>query len=410
MFKTHVLNSKPKTYLDYPELVKRFESIDLNSIEEVLNFTSTYSIDTKSPMFLFKLYGGSNAISLLADLIISYYNTNVYVYTVSPVFTLVEKIMINRISELICSEKGYGLGLFFPGCSYCNTAGLIVARHRFDPSTKMVGSKPMSIVTSTKSHYSIDKSAIMMGVGLDRVIKVDFDLISESELEQIIVDNNVFCVCSTFGTTSEGILESVSRFRNILLKHRVWHHVDACVGGILIYSTKHKDLTLELQYADSISMDFHKIANIAVQCSALMVRSDHLADYLFHDDSNSNSNSNNADISSMSFQCGRKADAFRLFLTDQMSDMSDRIDKFIDRVDRFKKIIKQDDRFILKVDERSVTHIVFEVVGCDKVNEIVSRLRSDGVFLEHFDRYIRIVPINPLTDDRFRWLLDRISE
>ena len=32
------------------------------------------------------------------------------------------------------------------------------------------------MITSIYSHYSVDKSAIMMGLGLDSVIKIDFEV------------------------------------------------------------------------------------------------------------------------------------------------------------------------------------------------------------------------------------------
>ena len=42
------------------------------------------------------------------------------------------------------------------------------------------------------SHYSIDKGAIIMGMGTDNVIKIDFDTTTPEEFEEIVVRNNVF--------------------------------------------------------------------------------------------------------------------------------------------------------------------------------------------------------------------------
>jgi hypothetical protein len=307
--------------------------------------------------------------------------------------------------------------------------GLISARHKYVNSD----SGPISIICSTKSHYSIDKAAIMMGIGLDQVIKVDFESTTLEELEYIIINNKVFCICSTFGTTSEGILESVERFRPIIKKYNVWHHVDACVGGILIYSAKNIGFGLGLGLPDSISMDFHKIADIAVQCSALILKSTHhnvlrevtdigagVADYLFHKIPGEMDKDH--DISSLSFQCGRKADAFRLFVYDSLINMSSRVDIFIDRVREFNLCIELDQRFKKITNCNTLTHVLFTPIqiierygdNADTINvaigQVVKMLRTENIFLEYHSNFIRIVPINPRTTIvEFKYILDRID-
>ena len=71
------------------------------------------------------------------------------------------------------------------------------------------------MITSVNSHYSIDKGAIIMGMGTDNVIKIDFDTTTPEEFEEIVVRNNVFMINSTMGTTSEGIMESVDKFSKV---------------------------------------------------------------------------------------------------------------------------------------------------------------------------------------------------
>ena len=71
------------------------------------------------------------------------------------------------------------------------------------------------MITSTNSHYSIDKGAIMMGMGTDSVIKIDFETTTPEEFEAIVVANNVFMINSTFGTTSEGITENMDKYEKV---------------------------------------------------------------------------------------------------------------------------------------------------------------------------------------------------
>lgn len=430
-----ILIERDRHYLEFDRLVEEWDRVrnslggttaSNSDIRSVLEFVATYSIDTKSPYFISKLYSGSDSLSLLADMLISYYNTNVHVYSVSPVFTMAEHLMVDRISHLIDST-GYGTGLFLPGGSYCNLVGLIAARYHYDRTTKNAGitglDAPLKIIASSRSHYSIEKAAIMMGIGLDNVIKVDYDKATTEDLELIISNNRVFAICTTFGTTSEGVLETIERFRPLLNRYRVWHHVDACVGGVMVYSDDHRKITSELKHAHSIGMDFHKIMNIAVQCSGLMVRSDLSyvlsevtsvdARYLFH------ANDNNHDIAAMSFQCGRKADAFRLFIYDSLIDLSNRVDDFLNRVEQFNRIIEMDDRYTPYSVESNMTHVLFtptllldqnEEEIHDNIGQIVRALRTENIFLEYHDTYFRLVPINPkLTSVEFNHILNRID-
>lgn len=416
-------------FVEYEELLRLWENVRSSSdfsMQSLLRFVAKYSIDTKSPFFLSKLYGGADSLSLFADMLISYYNTNVHVYSTSPVFTLAEKLMIQRISRLLSSEE-YGSGLFLPGGSYCNAIGLIAARHAHNALTKCSGNGlvPLSIIASHRCHYSIDKAAIMMGIGLSNLIKIDFDTINSNELEAIIVEKNVFCIVSTFGTTSEGVLESVHNWEALLSHYNVWHHVDAAIGGVLLYvDSPH---TSHLAKADSITIDFHKLANISVQCSALMIhkRHEHVlhevtsvnADYLFH---SFESNGESIDIAAMSFQCGRRGDAFRLFVVDNMCDMKERISDFINRVQNFKDIVKNDKRYSLHSTEGhdTVTHVMFTPSNLLAYNvgrittliaHIVKNLRSENIFVEYNSTYFRIVPVNPsFHEEQMKHLLDRI--
>ena len=57
----------------------------------------------------------------------------------------------------------------------------------------------------------------MMGLGMDSVIKIDFEKTTPEEFERIVIEKNVFCINSTFGTTSYGTLESVKKFEEVKL-------------------------------------------------------------------------------------------------------------------------------------------------------------------------------------------------
>jgi len=423
----------PKTYLPYNELLVK--SQNLSTLKDLIDFTCQYSIQTSHPYFLSKLYSGGDNLSLIADFLISYFNTNVHVYNVSPVFTLAEEQILAKILHLIYPNSNpdpnpnlnpnpnpyynpnpnpdthFGDGLFLPGGSYCNTLAILCARHRKYPHSKFSGvDQPMTILTSTRSHYSIDKSAIMVGLGLHHVLKVDFNQLTIADFEKIIQQNNVIMINTTFGTTCEGDLENVDKFEEIIKREKIWHHVDACVAGIAVFSEKYRGLAAGLEKSDSVTIDFHKAMNISLQCSALVVKEKEVlrsvssveADYLFREEDH--------DIGNRSFQCGRKADAFKVWLCDRVGDLEKRSTEFFERVNTLKQVIYQDKRYeLIHVD--SYTHICFKIrdFNVKKLHELVVRLRTKNISLEYYQDYIRIIPVNRgLSEELMRKLLDHI--
>ena len=63
------------------------------SIDECISTLKTvfkYSVNTMNPYFLDKLYAGTDPIGQVAELITSILNTNLHVYQVSPVFSVME--------------------------------------------------------------------------------------------------------------------------------------------------------------------------------------------------------------------------------------------------------------------------------------------------------------------------------
>ena len=73
------------------------------------------------------------------------------------------------------------------------------------------------VITSIDSNFSIDKAAIMMGIGVDNVIKIDFDETTPRQLDTILKNNDVIMINSTFGTTSEGKMENLDKFAKVNL-------------------------------------------------------------------------------------------------------------------------------------------------------------------------------------------------
>lgn len=108
-----------------------------------------------------------------------------------------------------------------PGGSFANFMGLELARFRAHPeaNTKgLYGMKPMKVLTSEVSHYSMKKGMILIGGGTQNIIYIKTDEAGRmipSELERVIkaeidAGNEVMLVNSTVGTTVEGSIDPIT--------------------------------------------------------------------------------------------------------------------------------------------------------------------------------------------------------
>ena len=347
-------------------------------------------------MYVDKLYSGSSAIGIISELIITLLNTNVHTFNSSPVFTLIELETIKTINNII----GYDInsdGIFCPGGSYSNMLALLCARNKINPNIKKVGynNKKYSIFMSEQGHYSIINSVIILGLGLDSVYKIKCDnnnKINLRDLENKIIEsikkNEIpLFINITAGTTVLGIFDNISNVYEISQKYKIWLHLDASWGGSVLMSDKYKYLLENCHLTDSITWNPHKMLGIPLQCSVLLIKDTKTlidttnidVNYLYHYNQENNQE-NNLDLGKKTFQCGRKADAFKLWLSWRYygkKGFETRINTAFDNVNYFINEIttKYNDNFIL-VSVPSFVNICFWYIP-HKYNNILSEIKKD---------------------------------
>ncbi len=117
-------------------------------------------------------------------------NGSVFTYEISPCYTLMENYLYEHMRKLMGWEKIDGT--MTPGGSFANFMGLQMARFKAHPEANkkgLYGLKPMKIMTSEVSHYSIKKGMILVGGGTDNIVYVKADASGRmiaSELEKAI--------------------------------------------------------------------------------------------------------------------------------------------------------------------------------------------------------------------------------
>lgn len=161
-------------------------------------------------------------------------------------------------------------GIFAPGGSMANIFGMILARHEKFPEIKTKGLCNMGqlvIFVSEDAHYSFVKGSIWMGHGSNSVVKVksnEYGVMDVSNLEQCIEDSLKdgkipLMIACTSGTTVLGAFDPIFEVSKVAEKYKLWLHVDAALGGTVLFSSKHKHLMAGVQFADSVAWNLHKL-------------------------------------------------------------------------------------------------------------------------------------------------------
>ncbi|KAL4716255.1 hypothetical protein ACJJTC_004749 [Scirpophaga incertulas] len=297
-------------------------------LEKCVREVLQYSVKTDRATFKNQLYGGMDPYGLSGAWIAEAFNTSQYTFEVAPAFTLIELTMIRHISRLFGISGGDGI--FSPGGSMSLFYSIVAARYKAFPEVKSKGMRAlpdMVLFTSEDSHYSIKKAAHWLGFGTEsvRVIKTNArgqmlvdELDSELQKERSL-GRYPLLVNATAGTTVLGAIDDLPAIAELCKKYGVWMHVDACWGGSLILSSKYKHTLSGIESADSMSWNPHKMAGAPLQCSVALVRERGLlhaanaaaATYLFHRDRFYDTRYDTGD---KSVQCGRKIDAFKLWM------------------------------------------------------------------------------------------------
>lgn len=284
-----------------------------------------YSVRTGNKQFMNQLYAGFNMPAFIGEVLTILANTSMYTYEVAPVATMIEREMIN----LMNSYSGYnqGDGVFLTGGSNANLVAMFSARNHKIPASRFDGidrNKHLTAFVSEHAHYSFENAANMLGIGAHNVIKIPVDEYGRmipDELDRAIKSSlqkgeTPFFVGATCATTVLGAFDPLDELAEICSNHDIWLHADGAFGGSLILSPETKHLFRGIEKTDSFGWNPHKLMNIPLVASVLLVKqkgtlhfnlTDINTDYIFHN------NNDVEDLGKKSIQCGRRVDAVKLW-------------------------------------------------------------------------------------------------
>ncbi|WP_329120284.1 pyridoxal phosphate-dependent decarboxylase family protein [Streptomyces sp. NBC_01353] len=321
---------RPFTGVTPAELAPTVDAVDLdkplgNSSAALDELESVYLRDAvyfHHPRYLGHLNCPVVIPAVLGEAVLSAVNSSLDTWDQSAGGTLIERKLI----DWTCGRIGLGPaadGVFTSGGTQSNLQALLLAREE----AKTRDLAKLRIFSSECSHFSVQKSATLLGLGANAVISIPVDrnkrmqsVVLAAELEACRAEGlTPMAIVATAGTTDFGSIDPLPEIAALADEYGAWMHVDAAYGCGLLASLTRRHLLDGIEHADSVTVDYHKSFFQPVSSSAVLVRdgatlrhATYHADYLNPRRTIAEQIPNQVD---KSLQTTRRFDALKLWMT-----------------------------------------------------------------------------------------------
>src|SRR6266705_2592808 len=285
------LDSDPVTSKATPaDLAKLFDEplpLEATPVDQILEQfardVAPHAMQVPSPHYFGQFNPTPLPIGVWADTLCSALNQNAGAWRNGPTSAIIEA----RVIRWLCQLIGYGslsFGTLASGGSEANLIALKCARDNAHARIISAGMRSVPgdlvIYASEQCHYSVEKSADILGLGRESLRKIPtddrFHIQADALRAEIEADRKAgripCCIVGVAGAPSTGVIDPLDELAAIASENDSWFHVDAAYGGALAFSDRHKAKLKGIEHADSVTFDPHKWMFVPFACGATLVR------------------------------------------------------------------------------------------------------------------------------------------
>ncbi len=236
------------------------------------------------PRFFAYFPAGTSGPGILGELLTAALNVNAMLWATSPAATELEEVVTDWLRRLLGLPEAFR-GALFDGASAATLVALAAARERLGLGVREKGLAGrdlprLRLYASEEAHSSVEKAAIVLGIGREGVRKIPTDeafRMDPAALEAAVAEDRrrgwlPFAVVATVGTTSSTSIDPVPALAAICRREGLWLHVDGAYGGMAALVPEHRHVLEGCEAADSIVVNPHKWLFTPLDCSAFYVR------------------------------------------------------------------------------------------------------------------------------------------
>lgn len=365
--------------------------------DEIKTKVLPHFLHTPSVKYMAHLHSAALVETIASELIISTFNQSMDSWDQSPVATEIELEVIKKLCSMYAYPQNSD-GIFTSGGSQSNQTAIILARDWFCNEVLKYDVKKyglpqnfqkLRMYTSEISHFSMEKSAHILGLGYQCVVKVPVDKnqkIDIKEFKRLIEEDKAkgnipFLAVATIGTTDFGSIDPFIEMSQICKENKMWLHADAAYGSALIMSEKYCPRINGINVCDSITVDFHKMFMMPISCSAVLIKDkknfDSLtihADYLNRTEDEEDGYTNLVD---KSLQTTRRFDGLKVWVSFQIRGQdgwNELINTCVENAEYLYSILQNDPSFET-VCPPEISSVVFRTIGSKNDDEVNKKIR-----------------------------------
>lgn len=250
------------------------------------------SVHTSSPRFIGHMTSALPYFLMPLSKIMIGLNQNTVKIETSKAFTPLERQVLGMLHNLIYGREAsfyqswmhsaeHSLGAFCSGGTIANITALWVARNAalnaegefkgvaeegLFRAMRHYGYDDLAILVSERGHYSLKKSADVLGIGRQSLIaiptdannKIRIDLLEQKIAELNAANTKVLALVGVAGTTETGNIDPLDAMADIAEREGIHFHVDAAWGGASLMSDNQRHKLKGIERADSVTIDAHK--------------------------------------------------------------------------------------------------------------------------------------------------------
>ncbi|THD58929.1 pyridoxal-dependent decarboxylase [Phenylobacterium sp.] len=235
----------------------------------------------RHPGFMGWVQGGGTAVGMLAEMLAGGLDANLGGRDHMPIE--VERQVVAWMAKLFGFPDDAS-GLFMTGTSLANLCAVLIARDRALGAdvrhTGVHGDVRLVAYASKGVHACILRAMDMTGLGWDRLRLIETDAqhrISLPALEAAIAADRAaglkpFLIVGTAGSVDVGAVDDLSGLADIAGREGAAFHVDGALGALGVLSPQVAPRLKGIERADSLALDFHKLAQVPYDAGFLLVR------------------------------------------------------------------------------------------------------------------------------------------
>lgn len=233
-----------------------------------------------SPRFFGWVIGGTQPAALAADWLVSAWDQNTGLRTITPGAVAAEELAAGWILDLLGLPPESAVG-FTTGATMAQFSAMaagrdeVLRRAGWDVAEQgLAGGPRIRFIVGAERHGTVDLAARYLGLGAPIEVPSDTEgrILVDELAETLAIGDGPALVVLQAGNIHSGAFDAFADAVEVAHRAGAWVHVDGAFGLWAAASPRFAALVEGLASADSWSTDAHKTLNVPYDCGIAIVR------------------------------------------------------------------------------------------------------------------------------------------